>query len=198
MNQERYLTNWHSLLARGLLAIAFGILAIAFPGLTLGILVFLFAGYALVEGVVNIAGAIRARKDQPQWWVLLLEGLVSVAAGLMTAFWPGITAVALVYVIAAWAVMTGVLKICAAIRLRKQIEGEWLLGLSGVLSIVLGVFLMSRPGVGALAVVVWIGLYAIMFGVMLIALSFRVRPGRADEMRGPPAGISHEPHHVGG
>lgn len=177
--EERLRTNWWALLVRGLLAVLFGVLTIVVPGLTLAALILLFAVYALAEGVLNIIGAIRRRGGKRHVWVLVVEGLVSILAGLVALFWPGITAIALVYVIAAWALLTGVLEISAAIRLRRKVRGEWLLALSGILSIALGVLLMLNPGVGALVMVIWIGAYAIVFGALLVFLGLRMRLGRA-------------------
>ncbi|MEO6576326.1 MAG: HdeD family acid-resistance protein [Polyangiaceae bacterium] len=175
ISAQLLLMNWWGLLLRGLLAVVFGILTLAMPGLTLTALVWLFAGYALIEGVVNIVSGVRARHGHTRWWLLLLEGLVSIAAGLIAIAWPGVTALALVFVIAFWALFTGVLEIAAAIHLRKQIEGEWLLALGGVLSIALGILLLLFPGAGALAMVLWIGVYAIIFGISLVFLGIRVR-----------------------
>jgi uncharacterized membrane protein HdeD (DUF308 family) len=174
MPLESLQTNWWALALRGIAAIVFGVVTFIVPGITLAALVFLFAGYAFVDGLFNIIGAIRGVPGKKRS-ILILEGIISIAAGVLTVIWPGISAVALVYLIAAWALITGGIEIAAAFRLRKQIKGEWLLGLAGVLSIVLGVLLFARPGPGALALVYWIGGYAFIFGVALVALSFRVR-----------------------
>ncbi|AUX46971.1 membrane protein [Sorangium cellulosum] len=167
--------NWWVPVVRGVLAMIFGVLAIAMPQISLYALVLLFGGYALAEGVTNLLGAARGGYEEQRWWVLLLEGIVSIGVALITLLSPGITAVALVLWIGAWAVVTGVLKIAAAVRLRKLIEGEWLLGLAGVLSIAVGVLLFIAPKAGALALVIWIGAYALVFGVFLIALGLRMR-----------------------
>ena len=168
-----------------------GVLAFALPGLTLLGLVTLFGIYSIADGVFNIIGAFRAEHQQPRWWVLLIEGVVSIAAGVVAFVMPGLTALAILYLIAAWAVVTGVLEIAAAIRLRRHIRGEWLMALAGLLSVVFGVLIAIRPGVGALAIVWWIGAYAIAFGALLIALGIRVRqfvhsvePGTAPPPRG--------------
>lgn len=168
-------TKWWSFVLRGLLAILFGILAFTLPGLTLFGLVILFGAYSISDGVFNILGAFHAEHEQSRWWILLIEGLVSIVAGVIAFALPGLTALALLYVIAAWAVVTGVLEIGAAIRLRRHIRGEWLMAIAGLLSVVFGVLVAIRPGVGALALVWWIGAYAIAFGVLLIALGIRVR-----------------------
>jgi uncharacterized membrane protein HdeD (DUF308 family) len=174
MIDQNVLTNWWGLAVRGILAVAFGIAIIAMPGISLAALIVAFGVYALVEGIVNVASAIRARPTQPRWWVLLLEGVASVAAGVLAFAWPGITAIVLVWVVAFWAIVTGALEIAEAVYLRKQIKGEFLLALSGLLSIVLGVILLQNPGAGALALVMWIGVYAIIFGALLIILGGRV------------------------
>ncbi len=167
--------NWWALAIRGVLAVLFGIATFFLPGLTLATLVFLFGAYAIVEGVFNLIAAVRGRGSEQPWWALVIEGLVSIAAGIVTFALPGLTTLVLLYVIAAWAVVTGVFEIVAAIRLRARIENEWWLALSGVLSIAFGVLMMIAPGAGALALVLWIGAYAVVFGAMLLALAFRLR-----------------------
>jgi len=177
--------RWWAIALRGLAAIIFGILAFAMPGVTLAVLVLLFGAYALVDGIFNIVAAVSGRSGQRSWWMVLLEGLVSVAAGLVTFFWPGLTALTLVYVISAWAIITGVLEVVAAIRLRKEITNEWWLALSGVLSIVFGALVAFAPGAGALALIFWIGAYAVVFGAMLVALGFRLRRRHSGAFREP-------------
>lgn len=168
-------TNWWSLVIRGVAAMLFGILTIAWPGITLTALVFLFAGYALIDGIVNIAGMVKAVQRHDRWGVLLLEGIVGVAAAVVTVAWPAITALALVYLIGAWAIVTGVLEVAAALRLRKHISGEWLLALSGLASLVFGTLLMIAPLAGALVIALWIGAYALIFGALLVVLGFRLQ-----------------------
>lgn len=180
--------NWWSWVLRGLLAILFGILTFIMPGVTLRVLVLLFAGYAFVEGIVNCIAAVRAPKGARRWWVLLLEGSVSVAAGMIAFFNPGISALVLIYLIGAWAIVTGAFEIAAAIRLRKQITGEWLLILSGVLSVLFGALLFFLPGLGALTIALYIGAYAILFGTLMIVLGFRLRRWGANRATVNPAG----------
>jgi uncharacterized membrane protein HdeD (DUF308 family) len=178
--------NWWAVSLRGLAGILFGIITFFAPGISLAALVLLFGAYALVDGVLAIVSAVR-RRGADRWWLLLLEGLVGIAAGVLTFLWPAITAIALLYVIAAWALVTGAFEIGAAIRLRKAITGEWLLALSGIFSIVLGVLLVMFPGPGALAVVIWIGAYAFVFGALLFALGLRLRGLGSPRARGEPA-----------
>lgn len=167
--------NWWVMLLRGLAAILFGILAFVWPGITLLVLVIFYGAYALVDGVFAIVAAFSDNVGKERWWVLFLEGLLGIAAGIVAFLWPGLTAFALVYVIAAWAIVTGVLEIVAAIRLRQEIEGEWFFALSGVASIIFGVLMAIWPATGALALVWLIAGYAIVFGVLMIALAFRLR-----------------------
>jgi uncharacterized membrane protein HdeD (DUF308 family) len=180
MNVEKQLAtilskNWWVLLLRGIAAIAFGVMAWLQPGISLAALVMLFGAYTLVDGVLGVWAAIVGRKEHEQWWVLLLWGLLSIGVGIMTFQAPEITALVLLLYIAAWAIATGVLQIVAAIRLRKEIEGEWLLVLSGLASVAFGVFIMARPAAGAISMLWLIGSYAIVFGVLLVLLGFRVR-----------------------
>lgn len=165
--------NWWALELRGALTLAFGLLALFLPGITLEALVLVFGIYALAEGLVLIAMSFN-RANAEHWWITLLQGLAGVGAGIVTFLWPGITAVALLAIIAVWALVTGVLEIAGAIRLRKEIRGEWLLILSGVLSLVFAFVLLANPAVGALAIVWLIGLYAVAFGILQMLLGARV------------------------
>jgi uncharacterized membrane protein HdeD (DUF308 family) len=173
---ESYVSRyWWTILLRGIAAIVFGLLALLAPGVTLAVLVLLFGVYALVDGIGAIILGIKDYGDREHWWATLIGGIVGVAAGLVTFVMPGITAVALLALIASWAIVRGILDIVAAIRLRHAIEGEWLLALAGGLSVTFGLLMMAFPGVGALAVIWWIGAFAIALGAALVALSFRVR-----------------------
>ena len=174
--------NWWAVALRGVAGVLFGIATFVAPGLSLAALVLLFGAYAFVDGIFGIVSAIRRRGTSDRWWLLLLEGLVGVAVGVITLFWPGITALVLLYLIAFWALVTGVLELSVAVRLRQVITNEWLLVLVGLASIALGVLLLLFPGAGALAVVFWIGAYAFVVGILLIALGFRLR-----SLRGPSA-----------
>lgn len=169
-----FTSSWWALVLRGIAAIAFGVLAFVWPAITLTALVFLWGAYALVDGAFAIAAGAKSYGESKRWWVLLLEGILGVAAGLVAFMMPSITALVLLILIAAWAVVTGAFEIAAAIQLRKEIKGEWLLALAGVASILFGLALMLNPGVGALAVLWLIGAYSIVFGVLLIALGVKL------------------------
>ena len=166
---------WWLILLRGAIWILFGIALFAQPGITLVALTLLFGAFVLVDGIGNIVSAIGGRKQHEHWWVLLLVGLCGVGVGVLTFYSPGLTALALLFYIAIWAIATGLLAIVAAIRLRKEIEGEFWLILSGLASVAFGVLAVARPGAGALSILWLIGGYAIVFGVILIVFAFRAR-----------------------
>jgi uncharacterized membrane protein HdeD (DUF308 family) len=166
--------NWWMVVVRGVLAIVFGVLAWVWPLATLGALVLLWGAYAFADGVMALAAAMTGAGGRP-WWVLALQGLVSLGAAAAAFLAPGVTALVLLYMIAAWALVSGVFGIIAAIQLRKEIEGELWLGLAGLASVLFGVLLFARPGAGALAVTWLIGFYAVSFGILLVALGFRVK-----------------------
>jgi uncharacterized membrane protein HdeD (DUF308 family) len=167
--------NWWVLLVRGLLAILFGVLALTRPGATLFALIVMFGAFTLVNGLLAIIAALLGRTEGIPWWALLVEGVFSVGVGIATLTWPGLTGMILLYMIAFWSIATGIFEIIAAIRLRQVITGELLLGFGGVLSILFGFLLLAYPANGALAVAWLIGIYAILFGGMLVALSSRLR-----------------------
>ena len=167
--------NWWAVVLRGIVAIIFGILALIFPGHVLVALVLIFGIYAILDGIFNIVAAIRAAEHQARWFTLLIEGIVSILAGIIAFFFTGLAALALLYLIGAWAVVTGVVEIASAIRLRREITNEWLLILSGALSIIFGIVMFIFTGAAALALVWVIGVYAILFGAMLIGLGVRLR-----------------------
>lgn len=184
-----YTGSWWALVLRGIAAILFGVLAFVWPAITLTALVFLWGAYALVDGIFALAAGIKTYGENKRWWVLLLEGLLSIVAGVLAFVIPGITALVLLILIASWAIVTGVFEIAAAIQLRKYITGEWLLALAGVASVLFGLALLFNPLAGALAVVWIIGAYAIVFGVLLIALGLRLHSlvKSADRMSPRPA-----------
>jgi len=167
--------NWWVVALRGVFAILYGLTALMWPGLTLEILVLFFGAYALMDGVFAMIAAFTNRAGHGSWWVLLLEGLVDIIVGMIAFSRPGLTTLVLLYVIAFWALTTGILEIVAAVRLRKEIEGEWLLALSGIGSFVFGVLLLFFPAAGALTIALMIGVYAMLFGVMLLGLGLRLR-----------------------
>ena len=177
--------NWWVVLLRGVAALLFGVITLVAPGLSIAALVLVFGAYAFADGVFAIVSATRRRRTTDRWWVLLLEGIAGIVAGVLTILWPGITAIVLLYLIAARALVAGALEIVAAIRLRKVVTDEWLLALSGVAAVVFGVLLILFPGAGALALVLWIGAYALLAGGLLVALGLRVRSWDKPSARQP-------------
>ena len=167
--------NWGWIALRGAVAVLFGLLTLFRPGITLATLIMLFGAYALFDGIFMVISAIANRHGEPRWGTLLFGGLLGIAAGVVTFTWPGLTAVILLSVIAAWAILMGIFEVAAAIRLRKQLDGEWALIFAGLLSVAFGFFVVMRPRTGALAIVLWIGLYALMSGIALLSLGFRLR-----------------------
>ncbi|MBX5450570.1 HdeD family acid-resistance protein [Thermogemmatispora sp.] len=159
---------WWILAVRGVAAILFGLAALIWPHLTLLVLIYLFGAYALVDGLVAVAVAVQERNVVGHWWILLIEGLAGILAGLVAFFWPGITALVLLALIAAWAILTGVIEIGAAVSFRRALGLEWTLIVGGIVSILLGIVLALSPAAGLLALVWLIGLYAIVFGVLLL------------------------------
>ena len=183
-------TNWWLLALRGLAAAIVGLLTFLNPGLTLFVLVSLFGGFCIVSGLLTLVAAFRRGREQPRWWALVLEGLVSIIAGVLTLVWPGITLLGLLYAAALWAIVTGVLQIGTAIRLRKQITGEWVLLLGGLLSVVFGGVVLLSPRAGALAVSWWIGSYIFTQGIVLAILAFRLRRHSTSPSSGSLTGAS--------
>ncbi len=172
---EELSRNWGWVVFRGVVAILFGVLALLVPGITLAALVLLFGAYAFVDGAALIVWAIGNRRFLPRWPALVVGGILGIAAGVVTLVWPGVTAVSLLVVIAVWAIVMGIATLVTAFRLRNVITGEWRLVIAGLLAVALGVILLAAPAVGALAMVLWIGWYAIFSGGLLIALGFRIR-----------------------
>lgn len=172
---DLYKQAWWALLIRGILAVLFGIIATTWPGLTLAMLIIFFGAFALIHGLMTVFGSIMGRRQAEDWWIVLLEGIIGVVIGIMTFAWPALTGLVLAYFIAAWALITGLLKVYGALKLRKEIEGEWLLIVAGVISVIFGILVFVRPLAGALAITWVIGIYAILLGLIAIILSFRVR-----------------------
>ena len=158
-----------------MLALLFGVMCCVYPGLTLLVLAMFFGAYVLVDGIFAIISAVSGPKGEKRWWVALLEGIVGITIGVITFFMPVITALGLLYLIAAWAIVTGIFEIAAAITLRKHITNEWLLILAGAASVLFGVLIAVMPSAGALVIVWWLGAYSVVFGILFIALSFRLR-----------------------
>src|SRR4029453_3509009 len=181
---DYYVRYWWTVALRGALAVLFGLAAWIWADVTIRVLVLLFGFYALVDGLLALAAALaggRPASGRRGW--LIFEGVAGVAVGVLTFIWPEITTLVLLYLIAVWAIATGVLEVVPAVMLRRGLRGEWLLAAGGIISVLFGLFLVIRPGDGAIAVAWLIGLYAIIFGIALIALGFRLRQlGQ----RGPP------------
>jgi uncharacterized membrane protein HdeD (DUF308 family) len=167
--------NWGWVVLRGVVAILFGLLALFLPGITLAVLVLWFGAYALVDGTFMAVSAIANRHGEARWGTLLFGGLLGMAVGISTIIVPEVTAFALLLLIAVWAIVMGILEIAAAVRLRKEITGEWMLIIAGVLAVAFGILIFAAPITGALAVTLWIGVYALISGSMLVALGFRLR-----------------------
>jgi uncharacterized membrane protein HdeD (DUF308 family) len=175
---EAMAKTWWLVLLRGIAGILFGVLAFIWPGLTLLTLVILYGAYALVDGIFALIAAFSGgAKPVPTWW-LIVVGLAGIAAGIVTFVWPGITALVLLIFIGVWAIVHGIFEIVGAIRLRKEIDNEWLLILAGVLSVIFGLIVLIAPGAGALGLVWMIGAYSIVFGILLVGLSLRLRKHR--------------------
>jgi uncharacterized membrane protein HdeD (DUF308 family) len=166
--------NWWLVLLRGICAIIFGVLTLMWPGLSLLTLVVLYGVFALFDGGLAIGAAIMGGAPAPRWW-LALVGVLGIAAGVITLLWPGITGLVLLYFIGGWAIAAGVFEIVGAIRLRKEIEGEWWLIATGVLSVLFGVLILIFPGAGALGIAFAIGWFAIVYGGLLVGLSLRLK-----------------------
>jgi len=178
--------NWWVWVLRGVLAVLFGVAAYIWPGLTIGLLVLVFGAYVLVNGLFEVFGSIANRDLSANWWLLLLDGLFGIGIGIFTFFRPSITGIALIYLITAWAIVGGISAIISAIQLRKEIDNEWLLILSGTFSLLFGLIMAIMPGAGALALVWVIAAYAILFGILLIVFGFRIRSwgGKMESLAG--------------
>jgi uncharacterized membrane protein HdeD (DUF308 family) len=166
---------WWMLLLRGLATLAFGLLVLTRPGISLASLVLFFGVYLLVSGVIGFFSALFGKPDEDNRWLMMGGAVVSFAIGLLTLYAPGITALGLLFYIAVWSIATGVLEVAAAFRLRKEIQGEWMLVLLGIASILFGMFLLARPGAGALAILSVLGFFSIVVGVLEILLAFKVK-----------------------
>ena len=181
---EALARNWWAIALRGALAIVFGVAALALPGVTMLSLVLVFAAFAVVDGVLAIVAAVRSARRHQRWGLLVLEGLVDIAAGVLAFLWPGLTILIFVMIVAAWALVTGVLMTAAAFRLDLD-HGRWWLALGGLASIAYGVLLIVAPLIGALVLTWWLGAYALVFGVFLLILAFRLRARHGGEAHLP-------------
>ena len=181
--------NWWAIVLRGVVAVLFGIAAFVWPGITLWMLVALFGAYALVDGIFAIIESFRRDVVGQRWWALLFEGFVGIAIGILTFAWPRLTAMGLLYLIAFWAIVTGVFEIVTAVRLRHEIRGEWMMALIGILSMALGFLMVAFPLAGALSIVLMIGAFVFAMGVLMIALAFKLR-----SLRLPGGEIPHVRH----
>jgi uncharacterized membrane protein HdeD (DUF308 family) len=182
---ETLAQNWWAIVLRGVCAILFGLGAFLWPAITLAALVVLYGAYALVDGVLAVVGSFVKRRSGAFPWGVFVAGLAGIAAGLMTFVWPAITALVLLYFIAAWAIVRGIFEIIAAIQLRKELDNEWMLALSGALSVLFGLVLVVAPGAGALALLWWIGAFAIVVGVLMVMLGLRLKGANRPPLRRP-------------
>ena len=167
--------NWWVFLLRGLAAIIFGFLAVIWPSITLQVLLILFGVFVLLDGIFSLVSGIVSIGQDKRWWTMLLSGILSIAIGLLIFFWPNVTGVVLLYFIAAWAVVIGIMDIVIAIQIRHEIEGEWMMILDGAFSLIIGILLFVFPAQSAVALVWLIGLFAIAVGIIFIILSLRLR-----------------------
>lgn len=167
--------RWWVFLLRGVVAILFGIAALVWPGITLVVLLAMFAAFVIIDGVLDVIAGIAASGQNERWWLLLLEGLAGIAIGVIAIVAPVATVQVLIILAAAWALVTGVFEIITAIRIRKLIEGEWLMILAGIASIALGILIFVLPGAALVAFTIVVGIYAILFGLLMVVLAFRLR-----------------------
>jgi uncharacterized membrane protein HdeD (DUF308 family) len=179
--------SWWAVGLRGILGILFGLICLLTPGLAVEVFVILFAAYMLVDGVFAIAAGIKAARNGERWGLLILEGIVDLAAGLVAVLWPAITLVALIWLIAIWAVVTGALMLAGAFSLNLD-HGRWWLALGGIASVIFGILLVIEPLIGAVVLTLWIGAYAIVFGIFLLILAFQLHSKQEERARKAPAG----------
>jgi len=178
--------NWWMVGLRGLLGIIFGLICLLNPTLAVRVFVILFAAYMLVDGVFAIFSGIKAASNGERWGLLILEGVVDLAAGAVAVLWPAITLIALIFVIAFWAILSGGLMLTAAFTLKRD-HGRWWLALGAIASVIFGILLVIEPLIGAVVLTLWIGAYALIFGVLLLVLAFQLHSRREEHKRKAPA-----------
>jgi uncharacterized membrane protein HdeD (DUF308 family) len=177
--------RWWAVGLRGILAIIFGLICLLTPGIAVGAFVIVFAAYMFVDGVFAIISGIRAARSGESWGLLIFEGVVDLAAGVVAILWPAITLVALVWIVAIWAIVSGALMLAAAFSLNLD-YGRWWLALGGIASIIFGILLIIEPLIGAVVLTLWIGAYAVVFGVLLLVLGFQLNSKREAQLRKAP------------
>jgi uncharacterized membrane protein HdeD (DUF308 family) len=174
--------NWWLVALRGVLGIIFGVIAIVMPQITLLALVLLFGAYMLVDGVLAIISAVREVRRGQRWALLVIEGLLRIGVAALAVFWPGLTILAFVLIIAVWTVVSGALMIAAALRLNRRYGRGWM-GLGGFVSVLFGILLMAVPPVGAIVLTWWLGIYVAVFSIAMLILAFRLRSRRHETPR---------------
>ena len=179
--------SWWAVGLRGILGILFGLICLLSPGLALEVFVILFAAYMLVDGVFAIISGIKAARNGERWGMLILEGIVDLAAGTVAILWPAITLVALVWIVAIWAIVSGALMLWSAFMLNLD-HGRWWLALGGIASLIFGILLVIQPLIGAVVLTLWIGAYALVFGIFLLILAFQLHSKKEERERKAPAG----------
>lgn len=179
--------SWWAVGLRGVLGILFGLICLLTPGIAVEVFVILFAAYMLVDGVFAIASGIKAARNGERWGLLILEGIVDLAAGAVAVLWPAITLVALIWLVAVWAIMSGALMLGAAFTLKLD-HGRWWLALGGIASLIFGILLVIEPLIGAVVLTMWIGAYALVFGIFLLILAFQLHAKKEEREHKVPAG----------
>lgn len=172
---EMVINKWWVFLLRGLAAIAFGLVTLIWSRITIQVLLILFGAFVLLDGIFSLVAGILSIRTDKRWWEMLFSGVLGIAIGLLMFAWPNITGVVLLYFIGAWAVVIGIMDILIAIQLRREIEGEWIMIMDGIFSVLIGVLLFLFPGTGALAAVWLIGLFAVAVGIIFVILALRLR-----------------------